>query len=192
MRRVIIFSFVAVFIALGCGEEEGPTESDIPRLEREIQQKDRLIGTLQKEIQQKDSSISSLEQQIFEYEHEIFEYEHATQTSTVVKGSIVIFGGQYADYPFSVSQNMKNVRLKGDFNSVSGGNLYVVVFDDLSFRNWKAGGEAKAWYSSGKAVVGTIDLPLTVPDTYHLVFSNTHSWITKKTVSVSIGLEFEL
>lgn len=185
MRRVIILSFVAVFIALGCGDEGGPTESDIPRLERQIQQKDRLIATLQNEIQQKDSSISSLEQ-------EIFEYEHATHTSTVVRGSIVIFAGQYADYVFLVSEDMRNARLKGEYTSVAGGDLYVLVFDDLNFRNWKGGGEAKAWYSSGKVVIGTIDLPVAVSGKYHLVFSNNHSWITKKTVDVSVDLQFQL
>lgn len=103
----------------------------------------------------------------------------------------MVFAGQYADYVFLVSENMENVRLKGSFNSVSGGDLYVLVFDDLNFRNWK-GGEAKACYSSGKVLVGNIDLALAVPGTCHLVFSNDHSWITKKTVDVSIDLRFEL
>lgn len=171
MRRLVICSIIVSLSLLACGEGEGPTEADISRLERQIHEKDSLISSL---------------------EQKIFEYEHGTQASTVVKGSIVIFGGQYADYVFSVSQDMKNARLKGNFSSTSGGDLCVLVLDDLNFRNWRAGGEAKAWYSSGQVVVGNIDLPLAVPDTYHLVFSNAHSWITKKTVDVSIDLQFQL
>jgi hypothetical protein len=87
---------------------------------------------------------------------------------------------------------MKNARIEGDFQSVSGGDLYVYVFDDLNFRNWKAGGDSKSLYNSGKAVVGKLDTRVSSTGQYHLVFSNRHSWITKKVVRTDIDLSYEV
>lgn len=114
--------------------------------------------------------------------------EYAPESVKLVKGTISISPGRYSDYPFSITSGLRNVSVKGEFESVSGGDLYVCLFDDLNFKNWSGGGDSRALYNSGKVIVGEIDIPLSLPDDYHLVFSNTHSVITTKKVSADVDI----
>lgn len=155
-------SVLLVVLACGCAEEEEGDELALLRAE-----------------------VSSLEQ-------ELWDYEHAPQSLPLVRGTISIAAGRYYHCPFHVASSTKNVRLKGSFEAVSGGEVVVCVFDDLNFRNWAASADSKALYNSGRLVVGKIDLAITGTGNYHLVFSNTFSWITRKTLKVSVDLHFEL
>jgi hypothetical protein len=112
-------------------------------------------------------------------------------TYTIVKATINIPAGIYYHSMFIVTSDMMNVRLKGYFQEVNKTDLYAYVFNNLNYQNWSAGANSKAIYTSGKVVVDQIDIPLTIPDTYYLVFSNLHSWFTSKNVDTNIELQYE-
>ncbi len=158
-----------VVLAVGCGADDpvGPS------------------AKYEERLAESEETIRSLEQ-------DLWETTHAPKSQTVVKATFKIPAGRYSDSIFAVTSNMKNARLKGSFRETANSPLYVSVFDDLNFRNWKAGGDSKVFYNSGKVVVGEIDLSIQVAGTYHLVFSNTHSWFTQKNVEAAVDLWYEI
>ena len=131
--------------------------------------------------------------QIQSLERQLAHYQDAPQSYTVVKGRVTIAAGTYYDTVFVVTSDMGKPRLEGSFDEVAGTDLYVMVFDDIDFRNWSAASlDVNPLYNSGSAVVGKIDVAIRSPGTYHLVFSNRHSWITQKNVDAAVDLWFEM
>ncbi len=142
-------------------------------------------ASLERQIQSQEKEIDALEV-------ELWAQENAPRSQTVVKGTINIKAGSYSSTSFSVTSDMKNVRLQGHFREVGGTALYVYLFDDLNFQNWSASADSTVLYQSGEAVIGNIDVPIPSPGTYHLVFSNRHSWFSQKNVAVAVDLCFQM
>lgn len=167
LKRLLVLLLLCGIAALcGCGEEPLTTEPD--------------NSAYLETIGRQNERISSLEQ-------EVSEFESAPRSITVVKATVEVRAGRFQDYAFSVRADMSNAHIKGKFESVAGGPLYVYVMENADFQNYKGGGEFKVFYQSGKVVVGDVNVRL-APGSYHLVLSNTFSWITSKTVNADVEL----
>jgi len=170
------FIFCSAILLSGCGED---TEEDA---------EDEILG-YQQEIGQLEQKISVLEANLSECQQDLYKCGQSSELA-LVKGTITINPGLYHDYRFEVTSNMKNPRIVGSFEAVSGGALYVYLFDKTNFLNWDAGGDSRTIYASGKVVTAQIDVSIPTPGTYHLIFSNRISWITSKTVDAAVEFQY--
>jgi hypothetical protein len=71
---------------------------------------------------------------------------------------------------------------------VSKNNIRVFIFDEDGFANWQNGRPVKTHYDSGKVTTGKIDLRLK-PGTYYLVFDNSFSGVSNKTITSDIQIQ---
>jgi len=106
-------------------------------------------------------------------------FAQETQTSNATDGHFTVATGEFQDYPFSVTNGVRHVRLSGGF-SVTGGRrslIIVLVMTDDQYSAWqrrqKVAGYYVALYNSDWAQNGTIDLNIpNQPANYHVVFDN--------------------
>ena len=79
----------------------------------------------------------------------------------------------YYDVPFKVTSTMINPSVQGIISAIGGMGPYAAVYvlDDSSFKNWINRNEGVTMlYAAGAEMVTTINISLTAPGTYHLVF----------------------
>ena len=169
-------------VCAGCSESD-PVGSDA--CQEQLAEKDATIVSLERKVQSQEKEIDALERGLSAQ-------ENAPRSQSVVKGTINIRAGNYSSTSFSVTWDMKNVRLQGHFREVAGTALYVYLFNDLNFQNWSANADSTVLYQSGEAVIGNIDVPIGSAGTYHLVFSNRHSWFSQKNVEAAVDLWFQM
>ena len=115
------------------------------------------------------------------------------QSSNLINEIIVVAAGDYYDIPFSVdTSEMQNVRVVGYFaaSGGTGNDIEVAILDDMTFTNWINGHQGTSLYNSGKIMAVEIDVSITTSGKYHLVFSNTFSIVSSKTVSSRIDLNW--
>ncbi len=107
----------------------------------------------------------------------------ATQNAAAADSHFTVPAGEFQDFPFGVTEGMKDVRLSGTFKATGGtaSAIIVLVMTDDQFANWqkgKCGGPCTpsnggALYNSGQVSQGTINLSLPdSPANYHVVFNN--------------------
>jgi ketosteroid isomerase-like protein len=91
---------------------------------------------------------------------------------------------QVVHYDFQIPAAVCTVT--GRVEGIAGGNkdFEVLILDDDSFRNWSAGLQARAYGSSGRVTVYTINAAIPGPGAYHLVISNAFQVGLAKTVQV--------
>ncbi len=68
--------------------------------------------------------------------------------------------------------------------------MEVAILDDTTFINWRNGHQGASLYNSGKIMAVEIDVSITISGKYHLVFSNTFSTVSSKTVSSRVDLNW--
>jgi hypothetical protein len=98
------------------------------------------------------------------------------------EGHFVVAAKDFQDFPFTVGEGVKDIRLSGHFKAAGGKSslIYVVVMTDDQFTRWqrphdvpvtpKNGGSL---YNSGPVSHSNIELALpNVPANYHVVFNN--------------------
>jgi hypothetical protein len=94
-----------------------------------------------------------------------------------------------------VPQNADAVRVEGTF-SASGGagnDVEAYIFSNDDFVNWRNRHSVRTFYNSGRITQGTLEVTLPpVPGAYYLVFNNSFSLLSSKTVQTSIRLHFNL
>src|SRR5579862_7775865 len=93
-----------------------------------------------------------------------------------------------------VTDHMRLSKLSGHFSASggSGNDIEVLLFtnqDDLT--NWQNGHAARCLYRSGRATVGTLDVPLVAAGTYVLVFDNRFSFFSSKPITTNLKLEYD-
>ncbi|MDO8715819.1 MAG: hypothetical protein Q7J73_03305 [Dehalococcoidales bacterium] len=79
----------------------------------------------------------------------------------------------YYDVPFKITSAMKNPSVQGIISAIGGMGPYAAVYvlDDSSFKNWINRNEGVTiLYSLGAEMVATMNVSITAPGTYHLVF----------------------
>lgn len=120
---------------------------------------------------------------------------YVTQSVTVFSGSAAVNPGSYYYVSFSVPSNAINVQLSGSLTAAGGiGNdVRVYVFDQTNFINWQNGHSASAYYSTGQETAFNINVRLpNGAGTYYVVFDNTFSIFSSKTVTGTITLTYEV
>lgn len=116
-----------------------------------------------------------------------------TQKSiSILSGSIKVNPLSQSSYSFSVPNAVLNPVISGSF-SVSGGsgndiNVYIMSSQDYS--SWKNGNQVYPNYNSGRVSSGNINLQLSPGQAYYIIFDNTFSLISSKTVSGQITLTY--
>jgi hypothetical protein len=113
------------------------------------------------------------------------------QSQNLVNGMITVRAGGYYDQSFSVTSSMQNARITGSFRASggSGNDIVTLIMDDMAFTNWVNGHQVQVYYQSGQITVANIDASLPLGK-YHLVFSNTFSSFSSKSVSTKVDLNW--
>lgn len=122
-----------------------------------------------------------------------FALNYVPQSHNLVDGVITVYAGDYYDVPFSVDiDTMHDVTVSGSFaaSGGSGNDVEVYVMNASDYANWVNGHSSSALYSSGRITAADLNIPITASGNYHLVYSNTFSWISTKTVNTSVDLEW--
>lgn len=209
MRCYSVTLIVVCTMALlsACGEERddgvSPCEQDYALCQEEnarinedraaVKQRNAALEQRNAALEEENARLTygntTLRQQKTSAEARLSQCRALPRRLAVVKGIITVRAGECHHYTFSVTPFMDNADLTGSFRALSGGPLYVYLFDESNFQNWKGGGNFTILYNSGKVVVGDIDMPMTEGE-YYVVFSNKHSWITSKIVNADISLYY--
>lgn len=120
-----------------------------------------------------------------------------TQTSTpvsinIVNGEISVSAGQYEDYQITVPAGANSAQLSGSFTASggSGNDIIVLVMDQTDFVNWQNGHQASTLYNSGQLTTASISASLSESGTYYLVYSNSFSTFSSKSVNTSADLTY--
>jgi hypothetical protein len=120
------------------------------------------------------------------------------QTETVFSGSAAVNPGTYYVISFTVPNGANNVVLSGTLiaSGGSGNDIRVYVFDYTNLINWENGHQASAYYSTGQETAFSISvqLPSVVVGggtaTYYVVFDNTFSTFSGKTVTGTLTVTY--
>jgi hypothetical protein len=121
------------------------------------------------------------------------DYQQTTlKSSNLVNGAITVKAGSYYNVTFSITSAMANSKVIGSFTASggSGNDIIALVIDDMSYTNWINGHQVSTLYNSGQLTTANVNVSITTPGTYHLVFSNTFSTFTSKQVSTSVNLQW--
>lgn len=102
-------------------------------------------------------------------------------------GTFIIEPGYYNYVTFDVGR--RGAQVQGRFRARGGSGNDVIVFitDEDGFENWRNKHNHTAYYHSGRATAGTINVGLG-EGKYILVFSNTFSSVSNKAVTANIDL----
>lgn len=104
--------------------------------------------------------------------------------------TIVVDPKNYLSYKFWSPTNQEVVKINGSFRARGGqrNDIIVLVMDEDGFENWRNGNRADFYYNSGQVTVGKVNLTLK-PGNYYLVFSNSFSIFSNKSVKITFDLE---
>lgn len=89
-------------------------------------------------------------------------------------------------YSFTLN---RGALLRGDFRAFggTGNDIIVLVMNADSYVNWSNGHKVNPLYDSGQVTVGNISVNLS-PGTYYVVFDNSFSVVTNKSVEAHLKL----
>jgi hypothetical protein len=100
--------------------------------------------------------------------------QQTLQNYNLVNGVITVSAGSYYNISFTVTSAMTNPSLTGSFTASggSGNDIIALMLDDTSLTNWVNGHQVNTFYNSGQLTTSNINVSITTPGTYHLIFSN--------------------
>jgi predicted nucleic acid-binding Zn ribbon protein len=110
----------------------------------------------------------------------------------LASGQLVVEAGKYASVKFNVPSWMGNARVVGSFRASgrSTNRIEVVLVGEGEFQNWANGRQARVLYSTGRATAGRINSPVSQVGTYYLVFNNSFSPRTNKSITAEVELRY--
>jgi hypothetical protein len=113
-------------------------------------------------------------------------------TETISNPALPVKPTGNAYFKFDVPPGAANVNLQGSFIASGGGDdIEAHIFSESDFMNWLNSRSAETYYSSGRVTAGKFHLNLPSDSgTYFLVFDNTFSLLTQKTVRVNATLTY--
>ena len=117
---------------------------------------------------------------------------YVQQTETVFSGSAAVNPGTYDVISFTVPSGATNVVLSGTLTASggSGNDIRVYVFDSTGLTNWENGHQASAYYATGQETAFNINVQLPGGGTYYVVFDNTFSVFSGKTVTGTLTVTY--
>jgi len=107
-------------------------------------------------------------------------------------GSVSVDPGYFDYTPFNVTAGGMNVTVTGNF-SASGGtgnDIEVYIMNSTQYNSWYNGNQTSVYYDSGQVTASNISLSLPPGQSYYLIFDNSFSSISSKTVSGEIKLTY--
>jgi len=115
-------------------------------------------------------------------------HEEAVKIQSIVDGTLTVSAGSFQEFRFEVTSRMRSPAVSIDFEVLKGTDVEVLIFDDIAFKNWKAGLAVNANYFSGRIAADRRNVFLSTSGAYSLVVSNIFSVITSKTVKINAVL----
>lgn len=116
---------------------------------------------------------------------------------SLLNAGITVHAGEFYDVPIHLRDIMQDVVLSGSFTASggSGNDIEVFVLSQADFTNWQNGHSYSALYSSGRVTTAGFNVSLPTPSVgqtsdYHVVYSNTFSWISTKQVNTTVNLNW--
>ncbi len=114
---------------------------------------------------------------------------HVNYLLSISNGTMQVEPRSYTFYHFAAPGGSSNARVSGDFVlQGNGSNVRVYLLDDANFVNWKSGHQFNAYYDSGQNTTGTIEVSVPSGKTLYLIYDNSLSSITSKTVFSRVNL----
>jgi hypothetical protein len=110
----------------------------------------------------------------------------------ISEGEIVIPPLSYKYLRIDVPSDATDIFLSIYFiaKGGSGNDIRCYVMDQINFINWENGHQAYAIYNSGQVTTAKDRVSLPGPGIYYIVFDNTFSAFSSKTVYYSITLSY--
>jgi hypothetical protein len=113
-------------------------------------------------------------------------------SQAIVSGPIVVSAGRVLYYRIPTPA-YRDIHVKGHFLALGGqGNdIEAVLAEETEFGKWMDGQPCKAFYQSGRATSGDIDVKLpALSKTYYLAFNNRFSVLSPKTINADIHMDY--
>ncbi len=120
---------------------------------------------------------------------------YTTVTTTVFSGSAAVNPNSYYYISFSVPSGAIDVALTGSLTAAggSGNDVKVYVVDYSDFVNYENGHSFSAYYSTGQETAFNVNVGLpSGAGTYYVIFDNTFSIFSSKTVTGTLTLTYEV
>lgn len=114
-------------------------------------------------------------------------------SDNIASGEITVPHGGYVSYKITISADMYNPIVSGDFitSGGSGNDIQAVITGESEYTNWINGHEAGVfWGTHGRETTGMFNVKLK-PGTYYLAFSNRFSPLSDKSVSLKVTLNYQ-
>ncbi len=111
-----------------------------------------------------------------------------TKTENIVDGVVTVEAGKYVDYKFSAPNQ---ALVSGNFTASggSGNDIRVLILNETAYTNWVNGHDVSTYYDSGQLTTGSITA--SVPKgNYYLVYSNTFSTVSSKSVTTKVTITY--
>jgi len=120
-------------------------------------------------------------------------------TEKLATGTFIVYGVSPQAFRFTVDpKTMANVTVTGHFATSAGTpkDIEVYVFNEDSFFKWRGEDEAakasaKPLFSSGRKAEGDVNVKVTEPGNYYIVFSNMYQYEGTKTINTDVKLQFD-
>ena len=110
---------------------------------------------------------------------------------SISNGTMQVDPHSYTFYHFAAPSGTTNAHVKGDFAlQGNGSNIRVYLLDEENLVSWKSGHQFNAYYDSGQQTTGAIDVRVPSSKTLYLIYDNTLSSISSKSVFSIVNLVY--
>ena len=120
-------------------------------------------------------------------------YNSMFNSVTIANETLSVRPGGYVYYTVEVPSYAINPAFSISFTASGGTSNDICVFviqGTAEFVEWQHGFSVPVIYNSGQVTAASTTVYLPGPGTYYIVFDNTFSWTSTKTVSVNIVLQY--
>jgi hypothetical protein len=107
---------------------------------------------------------------------------HPPVSTSIVSNTITVAPGTTQKFTFSVPAGASNARISGTFSATGGSGNDIIGYVLDSYGN--------VLYNSGQVTTGNFNVNLTPGSNYSLVFDNTFSTVSSKTVTAQATLNY--
>ena len=115
-----------------------------------------------------------------------------THKQTIVDATIVVPPSQYVIYPIDPHSSYNSCKIQGTFSARGGSDdIRVYVVDQKGFNAFRNDDKFNAYFSTPQQIGGNISATVPCDRIIYLVYDNSFSRITGKTVITKVDFEFE-
>ncbi|MGI0063663.1 MAG: hypothetical protein ACREAJ_03625 [Nitrosopumilaceae archaeon] len=115
-----------------------------------------------------------------------------THKQTIVDATIVVPPSQYVIYPIDPHSSYNSCKIQGTFSARGGSDdIRVYVVDQQGFNAFRNDNKFQAYFSTPQQVRGDIATTVPCDKKIYLIYDNSFSLITGKTVTTKVDFKFE-